>query len=417
MEHTKRCLRCRHHKPLSEFRPRVNNTKTGKKGDPTDYCTTCIDKKKAAHVAHDDRKRKAWEETNEEDNAADGNKIPVLDFGELSAEDFLEIIGELEVPYNICACISVTVISPKEQAIEQRKRVDRFTQAIGEAQFTHWNHEKWYKCKRTDKEVHSYSCAQSTSREQKAKVPRGDGKSRASCQMERSECGGWLHVTAGAESDVMTVCMKHAEQHKPYKDIGLPGKWKKLIRKYASTLTPGKIWREVVRRVTKGRKATDPGMALPFRQKSIYYYWQVVTRQEWRRSSKTFESACAFIEEKGDEHNIKLLDVQPKPGTEALAFYVTDFVEGWAANAQEIAMDSTWNTNSGNFELFAVVADTNGAGIPLAFLFLQTTKEAASGAKRAVLEWFLGCLKILGVEPEFTLSDKDWSEIKAMAFI
>ncbi|KAI0642153.1 hypothetical protein C8Q79DRAFT_929170 [Trametes meyenii] len=340
MENTKRCLRCRHQKPLNEFRPRVNNTKTGKKGDPADYCATCVDKKKATRVAHDDRKRKAREETDEEDDVAEGNKIPVLDFGEVAAEDFLEIVAELEVPYSICARVSVAAITPKEQAIEQRKRIDRFVQAIGEAQFMHWNHEKWYKRKRTDEEVHSYSCAQSASREQKAKVPRGE-KSRASRRMERSECGGWLHVTAGAESDVMTVCMKHAEQHKPYKDIGLPGKWKKLVRKYASALTPGKIWREVVRRATKGRKATDPGTALPFRQKSIYYYWQVVTRQEWRRGSKAFDSARAFVEEKGEEHSIKLLDVQPEPGTEALAFYVTDFVEGWAANAQEIAMDST----------------------------------------------------------------------------
>ncbi|KAI0650125.1 hypothetical protein C8Q79DRAFT_923509 [Trametes meyenii] len=318
------------------------------------------DKKKTARTARDERKRKEREESDAEDNGrAKGDKIPVLDFGELLAEDFLEVIAELEVPYNICARVSVTAISPKSQAVEQRKRADRLAQAIGETQYMHWNHEKWYKRKRSDEEVHSYSCAQSASREQKAKVPRGE-KSRASRRMERSECGGWLHITADAKSDVMTVCMKHGEQHKPYKDIGLPGKWKKLVRKYASALTPGKvtsllisaegdvltipgfqIWREIVRRATQGRKATEPGTAVPFRQKSIYYYWQVVTREEWRRGSKAFDSARAFIEEKGDKHNIKLLDVPAEPGTEALAFYVTDFVEGWAANAQEIAMDST----------------------------------------------------------------------------
>ncbi|KAI0640722.1 hypothetical protein C8Q79DRAFT_1107119 [Trametes meyenii] len=313
----------------------------GKKGDPADDCAVCVDKKKAARTVRDDRKRKEREGDDAEDGrGAEENKIPVLDFGELLAEDFLEIVAELEVPYNICARISVSGISPKAQAIEQRKRADRLAQAIGEAQFMHWNHEKWYKRKRTDEEVHSYSCAQSASREQKAKVPRGE-KGRASRRMERSECGGWLHITADAKSDVMTVCMKHGEQHKPYKDIGVPGKWKKLVRKYASALTPGKIWREIVRRATKGRKATEPGTALPFRQKSIYYYWQLVTREEWRRGSKAFDSARTFIEEKGDQHNIKLLDVPAEPGTEALGFYVTDFVEGWAANAQEIAMDST----------------------------------------------------------------------------
>lgn len=72
------------------------------------------------------------------------------------------------------------------------------------------------------------------------------------------------------------------------------------------------------------------------------------------------------------------------------------------------------NTNGANFELFAAVADANGFGLPLAFLFIKTTPDAAKGAKQTVLERFLGGLKELGVEPEFTLTDKDWSEIGAM---
>ena len=72
------------------------------------------------------------------------------------------------------------------------------------------------------------------------------------------------------------------------------------------------------------------------------------------------------------------------------------------------------NTNNGNFELFSAVADANGSGIPLAFLLMATTPDAASGAKQEVLERFLRALKNLGVQPEFTLSDKDWSEINAM---
>lgn len=50
-------------------------------------------------------------------------------------------------------------------------------------------------------------------------------------------------------------------------------------------------------------------------------------------------------------------------------------------------------------------------------MFIKTTKDAAPGAKQAVLERFLGGLRDLGVDPEFTLSDKDWSEINAMGVI
>lgn len=40
-------------------------------------------------------------------------------------------------------------------------------------------------------------------------------------------------------------------------------------------------------------------------------------------------------------------------------------------------------------------------------------KEARKGAKQRVIEHFLRELKKLGVNPEYTLSDKDWSEINA----
>lgn len=145
-------------------------------------------------------------------------------------------------------------------------------------------------------------------------------------------------------------------------------------------------------------------------------------------------SARKFIEERGEQYDIAPLNVAAEPGTEVLALYAKDFVDKWAKNTQELAMDSTCkgirfshaperahisigNTNGGNFELFAAVADANGSGLPLAFLFIKTTKDAAAGAKQAVLEHFLTRLKEFGVDPEFTLPDKDFSEINAMAAV
>ena len=40
-----------------------------------------------------------------------------------------------------------------------------------------------------------------------------------------------------------------------------------------------------------------------------------------------------------------------------------------------------------------------------------------AGSKQAVLESFLGALKKRGIHPEFVLTDKDWSEINAMAAV
>jgi hypothetical protein len=67
--------------------------------------------------------------------------------------------------------------------------------------------------------------------------------------------------------------------------------------------------------------------------------------------------------------------------------------------------------------LFAGVADIHGEGLPLSFLFIDKKGKGTEGAKQRVLiSWFTE-LKELGIDPEFTLSDKDDSEINAMRLV
>ena len=75
------------------------------------------------------------------------------------------------------------------------------------------------------------------------------------------------------------------------------------------------------------------------------------------------------------------------------------------------------NTNGDNFELFAAVAGAEGSGLPLAYLFIRTERGTLPHTKRVILERFLQALKDRQVSPEFTLTDKDWSEIEAFRTI
>ncbi|KAJ3473316.1 hypothetical protein NLI96_g13052 [Meripilus lineatus] len=171
--------------------------------------------------------------------------------------------------------------------------------------------------------------------------------------------------------------------------------WKEEIEKKAKSHTPGQIWRYLLEETSLGKSVSD--IDIPFRQKAVYYHWHV-----------------KFILEDGKDHQVKALDVLPEPGTQAMAFQVVDFIKAWAPNTQELAMDSTWNTNGAGFELFAAVASAEGSGIPLAYCLIKTSKEAQPGAKQIILTRFLTQLKAQGINPEVTLSDKDWSEINAM---
>ena len=65
-------------------------------------------------------------------------------------------------------------------------------------------------------------------------------------------------------------------------------------------------------------------------------------------------------------------------------------------------------------ELFAGLADMLGEGLPLSYLFVVTNAEAPPQTKEKVLVNWMEALKARGIAPEFTLSDKDQSEINAL---
>lgn len=68
----------------------------------------------------------------------------------------------------------------------------------------------------------------------------------------------------------------------------------------------------------------------------------MVSWHEWRLGDNPLDSAQKFIENRGETYHVALLDVPPAPGTQVLAFQITDFVQEWARNTQEFAMDSTY---------------------------------------------------------------------------
>jgi hypothetical protein len=65
-------------------------------------------------------------------------------------------------------------------------------------------------------------------------------------------------------------------------------------------------------------------------------------------------------------------------------------------------------------ELFSGVADICGEGLPFSFLFIDKCAPSTIHAKQRILERWFTALKAKGIDPEFTLSDKDKSEINAL---
>ena len=72
------------------------------------------------------------------------------------------------------------------------------------------------------------------------------------------------------------------------------------------------------------------------------------------------------------------------------------------------------NTNKNKMELFVVVADMQGEGLPISYLFITTEENSAPLTKQSALIAWMKAIHSLGINPWFTLSDKDQSEINAL---
>ena len=69
------------------------------------------------------------------------------------------------------------------------------------------------------------------------------------------------------------------------------------------------------------------------------------------------------------------------------------------------------------FELYVVHAEVDGMGFLLSYLFLENNGNCGNGVRTGVIIDFLLQLKTLGLEPEFFITDKDFTQISAAHFI
>ena len=73
------------------------------------------------------------------------------------------------------------------------------------------------------------------------------------------------------------------------------------------------------------------------------------------------------------------------------------------------------NTNGSSFELFALIGEMYGKGLPLAYILICSDGNGGCGAKEHLLQQFLGRIKSkYMLKAVFTGSNKDLSKIAAL---
>ncbi|KAJ6093841.1 hypothetical protein N7499_003172 [Penicillium canescens] len=209
----------------------------------------------------------------------------------------------------------------------------------------------------------------------------------------------------------------HHQWHAPYEDIELSPVVQDLINSLVSTKTPSEIYREI-RQIPEGKPVT---------RHQVYYLWQKANAEIWQRDLDPFISATMLLSENShyrDHHGIFTAG-----NLRALGFFASEPIQKLRNTAPQLVMDSTFGTNSGGMDLFAVLAEVEGTGVPLAYCLVELLKppqanlaegkpvRADPGAMTYIIQQFLERLKIFGFNPRCVAVDKDPSELAAVTTV
>lgn len=253
--------------------------------------------------------------------------------------------------------------------------------------------------------LYSYRCCQDEAWDRSA----GQATLRDRQKIKRYSCESKLTLKVSLTNCSLDLTLQHS-YHDVYVDISLPLVVQSFVLDRAARQTPSEIYRALYGSHEIGH----------VKQHQVYYLWQQANAKMWRRNPDEFLSAHALVAEKPREYQRKEIKVGNLRG---LAIYISESISS-LSSCKELAMDATYGTNHSGSDLFAVLAELDGTGIPVAYLFVNTlplSQEACvspnpadPGAKSQTLLQFLRPLQTAGFQPTFFGSDKDHSQINAI---
>ncbi|KAI0994016.1 hypothetical protein K3495_g14167 [Podosphaera aphanis] len=182
-------------------------------------------------------------------------------------------------------------------------------------------------------------------------------------QMERFARGGKLSLLPSFRDRKLSLSLCH-KYHVPYEDIHLSDEIRDIIESECLTKSPSQIYQ-----IVQEMKVTGYEVAV---QPQIYYLWQKANTRHWKRNDKQFESSKLLFEKKSEEFFHLEFSVANYRG---LAFYINASISTLALRTKELAIDATYGTNSAGSDLFAVLAEFDGTGVPSAYLFIEKSVE------------------------------------------
>lgn len=182
-------------------------------------------------------------------------------------------------------------------------------------------------------------------------------------RMQRASCDSKLNIRPSLQNRTLSLSIRHRRCHKAYVDVALSPELRALIYRHASNRTTTETYQEV-------RRELRDSMLVVSRSQ-MYYIWQMANCDQWLRGSDALDSAKNLLQENGRYGSVKFTEGNVR----ALCVYATQTIGVLGRSTRQVAMDSTFGTNSSGMDLYAVLAEFEGMGVPARLLFHGSRKR------------------------------------------
>ena len=201
-----------------------------------------------------------------------------------------------------------------------------------------------------------YFRSQDQAREKTGKVVQRDSR-----RMARFPCESSLSVKIDIEAKSLEFQLSHIA-HEPYKNTrSLPPSVLEYINEHCiKAKSPSDLYDDLI--------AQPKFRNLSFNEQQVYYHWRKANCGLWTRDKDAYISTRMLLPEYASIVEPLEFDAE---NVRAIGFIVEDTRKRLAVHSKEVAMDANYGTSNAGLDLFAVLVEFDGTGIPLAYLFLE----------------------------------------------
>jgi hypothetical protein len=270
-----------------------------------------------------------------------------------------------------------------------------------------------------------FHCSQDERRTQKVRKVVDQSKQRENIGMDRFPCQSSLQIAVTRRPSGLqevSVRFRHHHRHVPYIDVTMPPAAFELISQHIGIAKPSDLLPSVQALEGCGHLSSA----------QVYRAWTKLSEVLWRRDEDSIKSAVKLLEEFEQDGHAVRLNLDLPDGVTGIAWALPGIAERVKECVKEVALDATCEsecncskymnlilnldrTNAKDLELYGLMAEVEGFGVPISYILLDTAHSLApQKRRRALAAWLCAMRDQYGLDPEFVHTDKDFGEIGAV---